>query len=147
MIKTHVAYQAALERLERDEDLIRSEESRFRELGLSDEEVSKALEPHRSFHQQLREEVEWYEAAKRAEPRTLNSLNHLGRTLIAMRIAAGLTQNDLAKLLDVSPSVVSRDEADEYHNISVERAQTIMELLKVRVEIRLEPARPELVAV
>jgi transcriptional regulator with XRE-family HTH domain len=56
--------------------------------------------------------------------------------LIGVRIAKGLSQKELAELLGVSEAQVSRDERNEYHGITVERAQYILQ--KMGVQINLE---------
>jgi transcriptional regulator with XRE-family HTH domain len=43
-----------------------------------------------------------------------------------LRIAADVSQADLAKRLDVDPSQVSRDERNEYHGITIDRAAKII---------------------
>jgi transcriptional regulator with XRE-family HTH domain len=55
--------------------------------------------------------------------------------LIALRIAAGMTQRQLADRLDVSEAQVSRDERNEYHGITVERAQRIIDALGAGVTV------------
>jgi len=102
------------------------------------------MQPLESFHEQLREEVEVYERMKRGDLGALQNLTSIGRWLIGVRIAKGLTQQELAERLAVAPSQVSRDESNEYHGISVERAQRILEALGVRFEVQLtEPVITE----
>ena len=50
--------------------------------------------------------------------------------MIAVRIAHGLTRRELADRLGISEAVVSRDERNEYHGITVERAQRIVDALQ-----------------
>lgn len=54
------------------------------------------------------------------------------------RLAAGLTQRELAAKLQVDESQVSRDERNEYHGVSVDRAVRILDALGVQLvsEIR-----------
>ena len=59
-----------------------------------------------SFHLQLREEVEWYESVRRGEFQAVTSLQDIGRLLIALRIASGMSQRDMATLLDVHESQI-----------------------------------------
>lgn len=59
----------------------------------------------------------------------INRLTQLGQLLIALRIANGITQHELVERLGVSESVVSRDERNEYHGITVERAQCVLNAL------------------
>lgn len=58
-----------------------------------------------------------------------------------MRITRGLTQRKLADLLGVSETMVSRDERNEYHGITVERVNKIIEALGVRIISHVE-AKP-----
>jgi len=50
---------------------------------------------------------------------------------VALRIALGLTQRELAERLGVHESQVSRDERNEYHAVTVERASRILDALGV----------------
>ncbi|MBI5410191.1 MAG: helix-turn-helix transcriptional regulator, partial [Nitrospirae bacterium] len=95
------------------------------------------LEPMLSFHQQLVEEVEWYERVKRKDFGAISSLDEVGRLLIALRIASGLTQKDLAKCLDVTEAQISRDERNEYHGVSLDRAQKIIRVFGAHVEAKV----------
>ena len=62
----------------------------------------------------------------------------VGRLLVALRIAVGMSQRDLAKLLKVHKSQVSRDERNEYHGITLERATRILDALGLRVKTTVE---------
>ncbi len=66
------------------------------------------------------------------------------RLLIAARIANGVTQRELAERLGVSEAQVSRDERNEYHGITVDRAQRILDVLDEKVSARIEKREPEL---
>ncbi len=46
-----------------------------------------------------------------------------------MRIANGLSQKELAERLGVSEAQVSRDERNEYHGITVDRAQRVLDAM------------------
>ncbi|MCL5962565.1 MAG: helix-turn-helix domain-containing protein [Chloroflexi bacterium] len=105
--------------------------------GLSDEEIDRAMQPLLSFHAQLVEEVEWYEHVRRRSFPEINSLTQIGRLLIALRIANGMSQQELAKRLGVSESIVSRDERNEYHGITIERAQRVLDALGAFVVVKV----------
>jgi len=107
-------------------------------LALGPAEVERAMGPALSFHAGLVEEVAWYERVCRRDFETIHSLSAIGRLLIAARIANGLTQQDLAQRLGVSSAQVSRDERNEYHGITVERAQLILDHLGERLTARLD---------
>jgi predicted transcriptional regulator len=97
-----------------------------------------------SFHLQLNEEVASYERLKRRELGELTNLRGLGHSLICLRIAKDVSQAELAQRLGVNPSQVSRDERNEYHGITLERAAKVLEALgvKVRLEFDVESAEP-----
>jgi transcriptional regulator with XRE-family HTH domain len=57
----------------------------------------------------------------------------LGHMLVALRIARGLTQRELAARLDVHESQVSRDERNEYHGITVDRASRVLDAMGVQL--------------
>lgn len=138
MIRTDAEYKRALERLENDLETIRRQKEKLVEMELGDEEINRAMEPLLSFHEQLKEEVEAYEKLKRGDFGTLYSLTGIGRWLIGLRIARGWTQSDLADRLDVSQAQISRDENNEYHGISVEKAQKILEVFNTRIRMEIE---------
>lgn len=137
MIRSEHEYHKALERLERDRSVLQQQRDQLQKLGIQGEELARALQPLESFQAQLREEVEMYERMKRGDLGALTNLTSIGRWLVGVRIAKGLTQQDLADRLDVAASQVSRDENNEYHGISVERAQRVLEALGVRFEVHL----------
>jgi ribosome-binding protein aMBF1 (putative translation factor) len=137
MIKTEKEYQECLRRLERDTEHIEAMRRSFSAGKLSPNEIERALEPANSFHEQLREEVEWYERVKRRDIRPISNLTAVGPLLIALRLAADISQKELADRLNVDVSQVSRDEKNEYHGITLERAQRVLDALRGQVEIRL----------
>ena len=129
VIRNEREYKEARGRLERDEEVIAAQRQALVERGLSDEEVERALGPVLSFRAQLEEEMEWYEKVRRRDFEIIDNLSAVGTLLIALRIADGLSQKDLAQKLDVSEAQVSRDERNEYHGITVERAQRVLDAM------------------
>lgn len=133
MIRNESEYQEALARLMDERERLTAHELHLAGMGLDSGEVKRALDPLRSFHLQLAEEVQSYERLKRGEIGELLNLHGLGHTLVALRIARGLTQRELAARLGVHESQVSRDERNEYHHITVERASRILDAMDVRL--------------
>jgi DNA-binding XRE family transcriptional regulator len=143
MIRTDAEYQNAVGRLAKDQEVIDLQRAKLIEMGLPTDQVEYALQPSQSFHAQLQEEVDAYENMRRGNLGLVDDLTSIGRILIGLRIANGFTQKELADALDVSESVVSRDERNEYHGISVERAQRIIDALDgiVRLRVKLKKKR------
>lgn len=133
MIRNENEYQEAVRRLQEEKKRLDEHRTRLLETGLSSDEIKRALDPFRSFHEQLAEEVESYERLKRGDIAEMQNLHGLGYTLVALRIALGMTQRELAQKLGVHETQVSRDERNEYHGISVERVSRILDALGVRL--------------
>jgi DNA-binding XRE family transcriptional regulator len=131
MIKTDISYQKAAEKLKEDLVFIEKQKKELFQLGLTEVQVSKAIEPMISFHEQLKEEVEYYEHIKRGDFEPIFNLNTIGKTLIAVRIYLGISQNDLAEKLNVSAAQVSRDERNEYYGATIEKIQKVMDVLGI----------------
>jgi ribosome-binding protein aMBF1 (putative translation factor) len=142
MIRNDNEYKEAVARLTAEQDRLSEHRKRLHAAGLSDEEIKRVIDPMESFHLQLREEVVAYERLKRGEFDELDNLQGLGQMLIALRIAQGLSQRELAKRLDVNESMVSRDERNEYYGITLERAIRVLEALDVRLRTTVEIGNP-----
>ena len=71
--------------------------------------------------------------AGRVAQRTLNSWRELPIALIEARIAARLTQRELAKRLGVPEQQVQRWEASSYAGVAIERLQQIADALHLQV--------------
>ncbi len=138
MIRNETEYQEAVRRLTEEKRRLAAHQKRLAEAGLSAAELKRALDPLRSFQAQLAEEIESYERLKRGDVDTLLNLHGLGRSLVALRIARGITQRELAEKLGVHESQVSRDERNDYHGVTVERATRVLEALKVQMKSSFE---------
>ncbi len=138
MIRNEQEYKEAVQRLGDEEIRLKDQRVKLQELDLSKEEIKRVLDPIRSFHEQLKEEVGSYERLKRGEFEELSNFEGLGRLLIALRIAQGLNQRELAEQLGVHESQISRDERNEYHGITVERANKILDALGVEIHSKVE---------
>ena len=138
MIRNDTEYQEASVRLNDERKRLIDLAARLKETGLSDEDIKRVVDPLESFHLQLKEEVESYERLKRGEFEELENLRGLGHLLIAVRIAQGISQRELARRLEVHESQVSRDERNEYFGITLERAVKILDALNVRLRTKVE---------
>ena len=96
------------------------------------------MEPLWAYHRQLAGEVERYERIKRGEFDVLRNLERLGELLIAVRIYLGLTQAKLAERLGVDQSVVCRDERNQYHGVTLDRAAKILNAMRVELRTSVE---------
>lgn len=140
MIKTESAYREAVEKLKQDKEFIEVEKKRFKELGLDEDHIEFAIQPYVSFHEQLKEEVEYYERIKRGEFEPVVNLLNIGKILIAYRIYRGISQQELAEKLGVSPSQISRDERNEYYGATIERIQSVMQAMNMTSVTKIDPS-------
>ena len=141
MIRNEAEYQAAAAKLDAEAQRLDEHRSRLNAAGFAEEEVKRLMDPLMSFHLQLGEEVESYERLRRGEFTELHNFRGFGQLLVALRIAKGISQRDLANRLGVHESLVSRDERNEYHAITIERAVRILDALgaHLRTTVETEP--------
>ena len=140
MIRSETEYQHSVKQLSEQAKRMRQQEAELKSTKLSSAEIKRVMDPVRSMHAQLKEEVESYERLKRGEFDELRNFHGLGELLVALRLAQGLTQRQLADRLQVHESQVSRDERNEYHGVTLERAQRVLEALGVEVRTTVERA-------
>jgi ribosome-binding protein aMBF1 (putative translation factor) len=146
MIRNEAEYREAAQRLGSERHRLAEHQARLKASGLSDEEVKRVTDPLMSFRLQLSEEVESYERLTRREFDELDNLRGLGHLLISLRIAQGVSQRELAKRLDVHESQVSRDERNEYYGITLERAEKVLDALKVHLRTKVQIDAPQVMA-
>ncbi|MEA2162590.1 MAG: hypothetical protein QOK37_717 [Thermoanaerobaculia bacterium] len=142
MIRNEREYKNAVRRIMDEESRINEQRSALTEQKYTVEQIKRALDPLLSFHFQLKEEVESYERLRRGDLGELSNLHGLGMTLIGLRIALGLTQRRFAEKLGVGETQVSRDERNEYHGITVERASQILDHLGVTMQSKFSEPIP-----
>lgn|SRR5487761_66340 len=89
--------------------------------------------------QDLREEVAEYDALKGGKVAVLEleSLRELPTALIRARVAAGLTQRELAERLGLKEQQIQRYEATLYAGASLERVQEVADALGVEISERV----------
>jgi hypothetical protein len=92
----------------------------------------------------LREQLERYEALKagKVKSRRARSLRELPIVLIEGRIAAGLTQRELAKRLGIPEQQIQRYEATLYAGVSLQRLQEVADTLGLEIEEHARYAVP-----
>jgi HTH-type transcriptional regulator / antitoxin HipB len=84
---------------------------------------------------ELKQEISEYEQLKSGNILTfsLGLIEDLPTTLIKARIAAGLTQKDLAEKIGVQEQQIQRYESNHYGSASFDRLRTIASALKVEI--------------
>lgn len=146
MIRTDKEYRELIQRINEYEKFFKTRKAELIEKeNLSEDNAEFALQPARLLYEQIKFEVDQYERIKRGDIDAIQNLESIGQMLIAVRIALGMTQKELAERLKVSEAQVSKDEKHEYAGISVQKAQNILNQLgvSIRTEVTL-PSDPGL---
>jgi len=138
MIRNETEYQQAVARVDAEKQRFTEHIDAWKKQGFTADQIAKLMEPLESFHMQLVEEVQSYEHLKRGQFSEFENLSGLGQVLIGLRIARNMTQRELARRLNVDETMVSRDERNEYHGITVDRANRVLDALGVRLVTRVE---------
>lgn len=120
---------------------MKAQQAELEKLDLSKAEIRRGMAPLVTFHDQLQEEVQRYERLRRGDKKELANLQELGQILIGLRIVSGLTQRQLAERLGVHESQVSRDERNDYHGVTIDRANRIIEALGFVLRYSLVPTQ------
>lgn len=84
---------------------------------------------------------EYEEIKSGAATLSLRSLRELPAVLVKARLAAGLTQKQLAQKLGIKPQQIQRYESTRYRTITLERMLQIAEVLGLRVEAQIAIGR------
>lgn len=138
MIRTEEEYQAALARVQDEEQAMAKERERLIAQGISPEHADIAMEPYVAFRMQFLDEIEEYEKLRRGQIDDVENLGGLGRRLILLRLYRKMSQKELADRLGVSVQQVSRDEKNEYHNVGTDKIQRVLEALGVVMKSHFE---------
>ena len=141
MIRTEAEYQEARRRLNNGKRHLKAQLTELEKLDLSKAEIRRGMAPLLTFREQLQEEVQTYERLRRGDKKELANFQELGEILIALRIVSGLTQRELAERLGVHESQVSRDERNDYHGVTIDRANRIIGALGFELRYSVAPTR------
>jgi ribosome-binding protein aMBF1 (putative translation factor) len=129
MIRNERQYRITNAQAERFLEALRALESRPKDDPLCQIERA-ALQ---SQLDELREELKAYDRLRSGRQRTLavNSFDDLPRALVQARIAAGLSQKELAERLMLKEQQIQRYEATDYATASLTRLRKVMAALGV----------------
>ena len=129
MIRNERQYRITNAQAERFMEALRALESRPKDDPLCQIERA-ALQ---SQLDELREELKAYDRLRSGRQRTLavNSFDDLPRALVQARIAAGLSQKELAERLRLKEQQIQRYEATDYATASLTRLRKVMAALGV----------------
>ena len=139
MIKTEREWNTMKAQLETEDRRLTEQRQILVDAGLNDEQLAAAMAPLISFRDQLAEEIEFYERIKGKDFSALSNFESIGRLLIALRIASGKTQHDLAVALQMDDAQLSRYERDEYYGLTVPKVIQVLKALGYQIKMGVEP--------
>lgn len=134
MIRSEREYKQTVKLLDKEKAQLAEYKKHLESEGLSADKIKRLLAPFKSTAAELSEQIAEYERIKRGDLGNYTNLHGIGRMLIAVRIALGLSQRQFAKRLDVHPTQVCRDERNEYHGITIERAAAILDAFNLELD-------------
>jgi len=131
MIKNEKQYRITKAQVRRFQDAVAEVAGQARPANISARLWEAQREAARSQMEELGEQVEAYERlnAGRSKGVVLEGVEDLPKALIRARIAAGMTQESLARRLGVKPQQVQRYEATEYGSASFTRILKVVQAL------------------
>jgi ribosome-binding protein aMBF1 (putative translation factor) len=131
VIKNEKQYRITKAQVRRFQDAVAELAGQTRPSNISSRLWKAQREAARSQMEELREQVEAYERLNtgRSKEVVLEAVADLPKALIRARIAAGMTQEALARRLGVKPQQVQRYEATEYGSASFARILRVVQAL------------------
>ena len=135
MIKNEKQYRITKAQVRRFQDALAELAGQKRPPNISPRLWEAQSQAAQSQMEELREQVEAYERLNTGESKevVLEGVEDLPKALIRARIAAGMTQEGLARRLGVKPQQVQRYEATEYESASFARIVKVVRALGLRM--------------
>jgi ribosome-binding protein aMBF1 (putative translation factor) len=131
VIKNEKQYRITKVQVRRFQDAIAELASKERPVNISPRLWEAQRQAAQSQMEELQEQVGAYERLHvgKSKEVILDGVEDLPRALIRARIAAGMTQEGLARRLGVKPQQVQRYEATEYESASFARIRKVVQAL------------------
>ncbi len=96
MLRTEKEYQLAKKQLSKVDELLGAQREKFKAEGFAPEEIDNLMAPSLTFAKQSQEDVDFYEKLENGDIPPVSAFSSAGQLLVALRIAKGITQRDLA---------------------------------------------------
>ncbi len=135
MIKNEKQYRITRAQVRQFQEALAELETQERPANISTRLWKAQRDAAESQLRELREQVAAYErlGAGDGGELILEAVEELPKTLIRARIAAGMTQESLARRLGLKAQQIQRYEATEYESASFARIRQIVQVLGIRL--------------
>lgn len=134
-IFTDQEYETAKVMLSKADELFAAQQHKWGEEGFAEEARKRLGDATLTQLIMAKEDIEIYENLKAGKLPESFGLDKLGRNLTCVRIAAGVTREELAQRLGVDVKVVARNERHEYHGTTLLYAQSVLEALGAKITV------------
>ena len=143
MIKNEKQYRITKAQVRRFQEAIAELAGQQRPANVSARLWEAQRQAAQSQMEELLEQVEAYERLQLGKSKdvVLEAVEDLPKALIRARIAAGMTQESLARRLGVKPQQVQRYEATEYESASFARILKVVQALGLTMPKRVRLVR------
>ncbi len=143
MIKNEKQYRITKAQVRRFQEAIAELAGQQRPANVSARLWEAQRQAAQSQMEELLEQVEAYERLQLGKSKdvVLEAVEDLPKALIRARIAAGMTQEGLARRLGVKPQQVQRYEATEYESASFARILKVVQALGLTMPKRVRLVR------
>ncbi len=133
LLRTEEAYKHCLMEIQGWREDLKRKKDLLKKKGLTDKEIESVLSSQQAFFEDMKQDAAEYERHKQGVIDPAMDMRGFGRALVGARIAAGLTQTELAKQLGVSEQEVARNEMNEYYGSTLADCARVFELLRVEI--------------
>ena len=135
MIKNEKQYRITKAQVRRFQDALAELAGQERPSNITPRLWEAQRQAAQSQMEELQEQIEAYELLYLGQSKVvvLEAVEDLPKALIRARIAAGMTQEGLARRLGVKPQQVQRYEATEYESASFARILKVVQALGLRM--------------
>ncbi len=123
--------------------LQRRQNERWPRTGFTDQQIAELSKPIEAKIAELEVRIEAWKRLAAGDVDDSVSLAGFGTRLAELRVAAGMSQRELARAMGVSDSQVSRDERTMYAGITVKRAIKVLAALGFEAEVHIRPRSSE----
>src|SRR5262245_20902288 len=129
MLLNDLEYDEARRRFQDEASALTLLRTKLRRMCFREHEIEKAVRAREVAQRQLAAHIECYARLRSGDLSSVPERS-AGEALVALRIALGVSQHELAEALGISDEQIARDERHRYAGLSVTTVQRMLELTR-----------------